>query len=61
MDDLDDSAASDWRDGVLRVLHDLDARMFKEDFGPFPAAIATLAGDEWDAMDRWEQVNLGAA
>jgi hypothetical protein len=39
---------------VLRVLHELDEHMFKEDFGLFPAALATLDGADWDAVDRWE-------
>lgn len=57
VDDLDDvpaPAAERWRDGVLRILHELDEHIYKEDFGLFPAAIATLDGDDWDAMDRWE-------
>jgi iron-sulfur cluster repair protein YtfE (RIC family) len=59
--DLDDAPPYAWRDGVVRLLHDLDAHMVKEDFGLFPAAIATLDGDDWDAMERWEQIHLGAA
>jgi iron-sulfur cluster repair protein YtfE (RIC family) len=57
VDDLDDvpaPAAERWRDGVLRILHELDEHIYKEDFGLFPAAIATLDGEDWDAMDRWE-------
>jgi iron-sulfur cluster repair protein YtfE (RIC family) len=54
VDALDDVAAEARRDGVLRVLHDLGEHMYKEDFGLFPAAIATLDGSDWDAMDRWE-------
>jgi iron-sulfur cluster repair protein YtfE (RIC family) len=61
VDELDDAAVPAWRDGVLRLLHDLDVHMYKEDFGLFPAAIATLDGDDWDAMDSWEQLNTGAA
>ena len=59
VDDLDDvTAGGRWRDGVLAVLHDLDVHMYKEDFGLFPAALATLDGADWDAMDRWEQEHL---
>lgn len=61
VDDLEDAAVPAWGDGVLRLLHDLDAHMFKEDFGLFPAAIAALDGDDWDAMDRWEQLNSRTA
>jgi hemerythrin-like domain-containing protein len=60
VDDLDDEPTS-WADGVRRVLHELDEHMYKEDFGLFPAALATLDGDDWDAVDRWEQQHLGAA
>ena len=55
VDDLDDLDRQAWRDGVRRILHDLGEHMFKEDFGLFPAALATLDGADWDAMDRWEQ------
>ena len=61
LDDLPESAQAAWRDGVLRVLSDLDAHIYKEDFGLFPAALATLAGDDWDAVDRWERENLGSS
>ena len=64
VDDLDDvpaEALADWRDGVLRVLSDLDEHMYKEDFGLFPAALATLAGDDWDDVDRWEREHLGTS
>ncbi|GAA3166059.1 hemerythrin domain-containing protein [Blastococcus jejuensis] len=61
VDDLDDAGVQAWRDGVARVLHDLDAHMFKEDFGLFPAALATLDGADWDAMDSWEQARAGSA
>jgi hemerythrin-like domain-containing protein len=55
VDDLAEPATGGpWRNGVLAVLHELDEHMFKEDFGLFPAAIATLDGADWDAMDRWE-------
>jgi hypothetical protein len=58
-DDLDDvTGAERWRDGVLAVLHELDEHMYKEDFGLFPAALATLDGADWDAMDRWEREHL---
>lgn len=58
VDDLDDMPAAAWRDGVLRVLRDLDAHMVKEDFGLFPAALATLDGTDWDAVDRWEDQHV---
>jgi hemerythrin-like domain-containing protein len=61
VDDLDDAAGDAWRDGVLRVLHDLGEHMFKEDFGLFPAAIATLDGADWDAVDSWEKRKLTSA
>lgn len=61
VDDLDDAAtAGAWRAGVLRVLHDLDEHMYKEDFGLFPAALATLDGDQWDSVDRWVGEHPGA-
>jgi iron-sulfur cluster repair protein YtfE (RIC family) len=61
VDDLDDAAtAAAWRAGVERLLHDLDEHMYKEDFGLFPAAIATLDGDDWDAMDEWENRHTAA-
>ena len=51
--------STDWRArprqtqaGVLRLLHDLSEHMYKEDFGLFPAALATLDGADWDEMDR---------
>jgi hypothetical protein len=34
---------------------------YKEDFGLFPAAIATLDGADWDAMEQWESEHLAAA
>lgn len=64
VDDLDDlpaAALAAWRDGVLRLLSDLDEHMYKEDFGLFPAALATLAGDDWDDVDRWEREHLGTS
>jgi hypothetical protein len=60
VDDLDDTRATDaegWRRGVVAVLHDLDQHMFKEDYGLFPAALATLDGADWDAMDQWEDLH----
>jgi iron-sulfur cluster repair protein YtfE (RIC family) len=54
VDDLDDAAAQAWRDGLLRILDDLAEHMYKEDFGLFPAALVTLDGADWDAVDRWE-------
>ena len=61
VDDLDDAPAEAWRTGVLRVLHDLDEHMYKEDFGLFPAALAILDGDQWDAVDRWVEQHPGSA
>jgi iron-sulfur cluster repair protein YtfE (RIC family) len=64
VDDLDvladDASAGAWAEGVLRLLHDLDEHMYKEDFGLFPAAIATLDGADWDAMEEWESRHLPA-
>lgn len=60
VDELDDAAAPAWRDGVLRLLDDLSEHMFKEDFGLFPAALATLDGSDWDAVDQWESARGGA-
>ena len=57
VDDLDDlpaGAGQRWRDGLRLVLRELDEHMYKEDFGLFPAALATLDGSDWDAVDRWE-------
>jgi iron-sulfur cluster repair protein YtfE (RIC family) len=57
LDDLDDApagagdpATQAWRDGVLLILDELGDHMFKEDFGLFPAALATVDGADWDAM-----------
>lgn len=67
VDDLEDvgpgtEASTAWRAGVLRILDELGDHMFKEDFGLFPAALATLDGSEWDAMDQWVQdQNAGQA
>ncbi len=61
VDELDDAAAQEWRDGVVRLLDDLSEHMYKEDFGLFPAALATLDGSDWDAMDQWEAARGGAA
>jgi iron-sulfur cluster repair protein YtfE (RIC family) len=55
VDDLPDVPGPAWRDGLLRLLDDLSEHMFKEDFGLFPAALATLDGADWDAMDAWER------
>jgi iron-sulfur cluster repair protein YtfE (RIC family) len=64
VDDLDDTAGEvatqAWRNGVLRILDELGDHMFKEDFGLFPAALATVDGADWDAMDDWVQ-ERGAA
>lgn len=49
LDELGD--ADDWRRGLLRILEDLGEHMHKEDFGLFPAALATLDGSDWDDMD----------
>ena len=67
VDDLDDAVAGPeapatqaWRDGVLRILDELGDHMFKEDFGLFPAALATVDGADWDAMDEWAKATDGA-
>jgi len=57
VDDLDElpaAAVQRWRDGVRLMLRELDEHMYKEDYGLFPAALATLDGSDWDAVDRWE-------
>lgn len=52
VDDLDELADREgWRAGVQRILDDLGGHMFKEDFGLFPAALATLDGADWDDME----------
>ena len=61
VDDLDEGSEPAWREGVLRVLHDLDEHMYKEDFGLFPAALAILDGAAWDAMDRTARVSASRA
>lgn len=66
VDELDDLAAGHgseepWTEGVLRTLHELDEHMFKEDFGLFPAALATLDGSDWDAVDAWERAATAPA
>lgn len=33
---------------------DLDQHIFKEGFGPFPAALASLDWADWDGVDRCE-------
>lgn len=38
-----------WADAVVDVLVHLDQHMFKEDFGLFPAALASLEWADWDA------------
>jgi iron-sulfur cluster repair protein YtfE (RIC family) len=53
VDELDDATVETWRAGVLRLLRDLAEHMYKEDFGLFPAALATLDGAQWDAVSRW--------
>lgn len=61
LDDVPEDAVPAWRDGVLRLLHDLDVHMYKEDFGLFPAALATLDGSDWDAIDRETAARTTAA
>jgi DUF438 domain-containing protein len=63
VDELDEIAVGTqgsqvWRAGVLRILDELGDHMFKEDFGLFPAALATVAGADWDAMDQWSEDHL---
>lgn len=43
------------------MLHDLDEHTYKEDFGLLPAALATLDGDQWDAVDRWGEQQPGSS
>ena len=61
VDDLDDTGTQAWRDGVVHVLDELSEHMYKEDFGLFPAALATLDGADWDAMDDWAETRPEAA
>jgi iron-sulfur cluster repair protein YtfE (RIC family) len=61
VDDLDEVSGPAWTAGVLRLLDDLAEHMYKEDFGLFPAALATLDGDDWDGMVRQAPVSSGAA
>ena len=64
VDDLDDvpaAAPPTWRESVLQILRELDGHIYKEDFGLFPAALASLDGDDWDAVDRWEEAHRPAA
>lgn len=61
VDDLDAlprESVHGWRDGVLAILRALDEHMYKEDFGLFPAALATLDGADWDAVDRWAEEHV---
>jgi hemerythrin-like domain-containing protein len=58
VDDLDDAVAQTWRDRVVRLLDDLSEHMYKEDFGLFPAALATLDGADLDAVDAWEAARV---
>ena len=55
VDALDELANGEgWRRGVLRIMDDLGEHMFKEDFGLFPAALATLDGTDWDDLEQQE-------
>lgn len=47
------TATQTWRDGVRRILDESGEHMLKEDFRLFPAALATVEGADWDAMDQW--------
>lgn len=64
LDELDDAysptGSAAWRDGVLRLLADLDEHLFKEDFGLFPAALALLDGADWDHMEQETNRSPGA-
>ena len=62
VDDLDDRGGAGASAGrVLRLLHDLSEHMYKEDFGLFPAALATLDGAQWDAVSRWADEHADGA
>lgn len=49
LDELGDG--NGWGHRLQRILDDLGEHMYKEDFGLFPAALATLDGTDWDDMD----------
>lgn len=39
-----------WRIEILEMLDELDAHIYRENFGLFPAAIAVLDGPDWEAI-----------
>lgn len=42
-----------WADALAPVLRALAEHIYKEEQGLFPAALATLSGDQWDAVAPW--------
>jgi hemerythrin-like domain-containing protein len=44
--------APTWRDSLLAALHLLREHIKKEQDGLFPAALATLSADDWDAVEN---------
>jgi len=50
-----------WQSGVVALLDELAAHMEKEDYGLFPAALATLDGADWDVVDQWDGTSAYAA
>lgn len=40
-----------WAAAITGVLDDLDAHIYRENFGLFPAAISVLTGEDWTAID----------
>jgi hypothetical protein len=39
-----------WGPSIIEVLDELDAHMYRENFGLFPGAISVLDADDWDAI-----------
>jgi hemerythrin-like domain-containing protein len=47
-----DEPGHDWAAETLALLDVLREHIYKEDFGLFPAALVTLDGADWDAIDE---------
>jgi hemerythrin-like domain-containing protein len=39
-----------WAPAIIEVLDELDAHMYKENFGLFPGAISVLDAEDWEAI-----------
>jgi Hemerythrin HHE cation binding domain len=39
-----------WGPPIIEILDELDAHMYRENFGLFPGAISVLDADDWDAI-----------